>query len=223
MIFWSFLFGSCLGSWICASATRYDQPELKQNQRSVCPHCKETLLWCDLIPIFSWIHLRGKCRFCHHSIPIDHLACEVLMGLLMMWCITQSKPIVMTILISTLVYAAYTDAYHGLIPDRCHVLVLLAYLLSGPGDFILQGLYTVTVFLVLYLLAKFGKGLGFGDVKLIASMSLWFSAYELIWMICIASTSALLVTCFSKIKKDKIRFAPYLSFACFVVLLFSTV
>ena len=223
MLLWAFLFGSCLGSWICASATRYDQPELKKKKRSVCPHCQQTLSWKDLIPVISWIALKGKCRFCGHRIPFDHLLSEVLMGLLMMWCVTQSKPIVMTILMSTLVYAAYTDAYSGLIPDRCHVLIVLAYLLSGPADLRLQGLYVVIVFVVLYLIAKFSKGLGYGDVKLIASISLWLSAYELIWMICIASTSALLITCLTKIKKDKIRFAPYLSVACFVVLLLSTV
>ena len=217
-----FLFGSCLGSWICASAYRYNLPELKQSKRSICPICHHKLPFYDLIPVISWIHLKGKCRFCHHEIPFDHLLCEVLCGLLIMLCMHLDHSLLMCSLICVLVYAAYTDMYHGLIPDRCHVLILLIYVLSEPYDWKNQIIFSLCVFCVLYLIAYLTQALGYGDVKYITSMSLFMNLYALSWMICIASTSALIFN-FTKRKKDKIRFAPYLSFACFVVLLFSTI
>lgn len=39
--------------------------------RSHCPHCHTTLAWYDLIPLFSWLWLRGRCRYCHE--PISYL------------------------------------------------------------------------------------------------------------------------------------------------------
>ena len=216
-----FLFGSCLGSWICASAYRYNLPELKNEKRSICPQCHQKLPFYDLIPIISWFYLKGKCRFCHHEIPFDHLVCEVLCGLLMVFCMHQDNPLLICCLAYVLIYAAYTDIYHGLIPDRCHVMMFLIYVLSEPAEWEMQMLYFFIVLCVLYLVAYMSQGLGYGDVKLIASMSLFISLYKLLWVICIASTSALIFN-LSKRKKDKIRFAPYLGFSCFVVLLFST-
>ncbi len=218
-----FLLGSCLGSWICASAYRYDLPEIKQSKRSICPVCHQILPFYDLIPIISWIRLKGKCRFCHHEIPLDHFICEIICGLLIMFCMHLHRPLFMCSLTCVLVYAAYTDMYHGLIPDRCHVLILIIYVLSEPFNWKMQIIFSFSVFCVLYLIAYSTQALGYGDVKLIASMSLLMDLYALSWMICIASTSALLINLPKKRKKDKIRFAPYLSFACFVVLLLNTI
>jgi leader peptidase (prepilin peptidase)/N-methyltransferase len=70
----------CLGSFVNALIWRlHTQEGLKSKKertkysitkgRSMCMHCKHTLSTIDLIPVFSWIYLRGKCRYCGYTIP----------------------------------------------------------------------------------------------------------------------------------------------------------
>lgn len=74
------LLGVCFGSFINALVWRiHIQESLKSKSqkakysisrgRSMCVHCKHTLEPRDLIPVLSWILLRGKCRYCHKPIP----------------------------------------------------------------------------------------------------------------------------------------------------------
>lgn len=50
--------------------------------RSYCPNCKHTLSWQDLIPIFSFLALKGKCRYCHQKISCQYPLVEFLTGFL---------------------------------------------------------------------------------------------------------------------------------------------
>ncbi len=50
--------------------------------RSVCVHCRHELAWYDLIPVLSWLTLRGRCRYCHKSISWQYPAVEVLTAVL---------------------------------------------------------------------------------------------------------------------------------------------
>ncbi|MBI2021683.1 prepilin peptidase [Candidatus Daviesbacteria bacterium] len=85
MIVWlvilGFTIGTVLGSLVKALADR----SLKGQSfwgRSYCPRCKKNLRWYDLFPVFSYILLRGKCRYCQKPIPLEYLQVEVLMGFL---------------------------------------------------------------------------------------------------------------------------------------------
>src|SRR5436190_6666628 len=76
--------GLILGSFVNALVWRIHQQELGKknlpivNGRSQCPHCHHVLAAKDLVPLFSWLYLRGKCRYCHQPIspmyPITELA-----------------------------------------------------------------------------------------------------------------------------------------------------
>ncbi|TSC95044.1 MAG: leader peptidase (prepilin peptidase) / N-methyltransferase [Parcubacteria group bacterium Licking1014_1] len=89
-----FLFGLCIGSFLNCVIYR---TELQENMpkgspqrkvlsslrgRSFCPKCKEQLRWQDLIPIFSFLFLRGKCRYCHKKVSIQYPLIELITGLL---------------------------------------------------------------------------------------------------------------------------------------------
>src|SRR3972149_5595677 len=77
-----FILGVILGSGIKALADR----SLSYKSfwgRSYCPKCKHKLGWYDLLPIFSYIFLKGRCRYCHKKISIEYLLVELGMGLLM--------------------------------------------------------------------------------------------------------------------------------------------
>lgn len=72
-----FIFGSVLASFYCVLATRIPEGKSIVKPRSHCEHCNHTLKWYELIPIFSYLFLRGKCRECHKKIPIYEFICEI--------------------------------------------------------------------------------------------------------------------------------------------------
>lgn len=80
--------GLCLGSFVNAFVWRFHELEGKltpkrrkelsiSRGRSMCVHCGHTLKGSDLVPLFSWLWLRGKCRYCHKPISIQYLLVEL--------------------------------------------------------------------------------------------------------------------------------------------------
>ncbi len=86
-----FVLGMVLGSFAQAVAGR-----LLKNQsilgRSYCPRCKYVLEWYDLFPIFSYLFLKGKCRYCQKSISFSNLLAELSLGLVMALVFYVSVP-----------------------------------------------------------------------------------------------------------------------------------
>jgi leader peptidase (prepilin peptidase) / N-methyltransferase len=71
------LLGSAIGSFLVAVERRIGRGETFVNARSRCEHCGKQLRPIELIPIFSYLVQRGRCRSCHASIGADHLLVEV--------------------------------------------------------------------------------------------------------------------------------------------------
>ena len=78
-----FIFGTAIGSFLSVVIHR-----LKTNRkgiifsRSICPACKKQLKWRHLVPIFSWLFLRGKCGYCGAKISSHYLTLEIVTGLM---------------------------------------------------------------------------------------------------------------------------------------------
>jgi len=81
MYFIIFLFGISLGSFLNVIIYRLPKDE-KISGRSRCPHCKKVICWYDLIPVFSFIMLSGKCRYCHQKISLQYPLVEIATGIL---------------------------------------------------------------------------------------------------------------------------------------------
>ncbi len=82
------LLGLCFGSFANAAVWRlYKQESVKSKKvkkqysitqgRSMCPHCRHTLGLTDLIPVISWLTLKGKCRYCKKPISAQYPAVEL--------------------------------------------------------------------------------------------------------------------------------------------------
>ncbi len=89
---WLFVFGAVVGSFLNVCIYRIPQHERLWDQLSglnhppsSCPFCKKRILAIDNVPIFGWLWLRGRCRFCRHSIPIRYALIEFFNG--MMWVV----------------------------------------------------------------------------------------------------------------------------------------
>lgn len=75
-----FVLGSVLGSFIKATADRIITKKPLRG-RSYCLGCKHQLAWHDLLPVFSFLLLEGKCRYCKKVIPRDNFLIEIFLGL----------------------------------------------------------------------------------------------------------------------------------------------
>jgi len=75
-----FLIGICVGSFLNVVIDRIPKNQKLVNSRSICPHCKKKLSYKDLMPLFSFLFLKGKCRYCKKSIDRTLPVVELLTG-----------------------------------------------------------------------------------------------------------------------------------------------
>ena len=76
----AFLFGTVFGSFFNCMAWRIAHHESVLKGRSHCAVCGHTLGIADLIPVFSWLLLRGRCRYCKEKISPRYVAAELVCG-----------------------------------------------------------------------------------------------------------------------------------------------
>ncbi len=81
IIGFAFLFGSLIGSFSNVLIYRIPRKESVAFPPSHCPNCNHQLGVLDLFPIFSWLYLRGKCRYCGHPISSRYPIIELISGL----------------------------------------------------------------------------------------------------------------------------------------------
>ncbi|OGJ42256.1 hypothetical protein A3I58_00420 [Candidatus Peregrinibacteria bacterium RIFCSPLOWO2_02_FULL_39_10] len=79
----SLILGTAIGSFL--SVVIYRVHANKKGiflSRSICPSCKKQIKWHHLIPVLSWIFLRGKCAYCNQKISVHYMLLEIMMGIL---------------------------------------------------------------------------------------------------------------------------------------------
>lgn len=185
-----FILGAILGSFAKALADRSLNGSTFLG-RSHCEKCKKDLSPRDLVPIFSFILAKGKCRYCGDKLSQEYLLVEVITGLLVGYLFSlQRAPggevfsfqlITQVFFITILVAVFLTDLKEMLIPDRIIVpailislTLLISLLVTSPQNFLthlLTGLGIGGFFLALVLITR-GKGMGGGDIKLGAFIGL---------------------------------------------------
>ncbi|MFA5742972.1 MAG: prepilin peptidase [Candidatus Paceibacterota bacterium] len=77
-----FIFGLVVGSFLNCVAYRLSEKKSFVSGRSFCPKCKHSLAWYDLVPVFSFLFLKGKCRYCGKPISWQYPAVEIATGLI---------------------------------------------------------------------------------------------------------------------------------------------
>ena len=77
-----FIMGTIFGSFLTLAVYRLPLHKDITHERSFCPNCNHKLEFLDLIPVWSYIFLRGKCRYCGEKIRIRYLLLEILSGLI---------------------------------------------------------------------------------------------------------------------------------------------
>ena len=93
--FFIFLFGLAVGSFLNCVIYRLERGESFFSGRSYCPHCQHVLNWQDLIPVFSFLILKGKCRYCSQKFSWQYPLVELATALLFISLLnlTQVRPV----------------------------------------------------------------------------------------------------------------------------------
>jgi leader peptidase (prepilin peptidase) / N-methyltransferase len=253
------ILGLCFGSFTNALVWRiHEQAKPKKKRvakdrelsitrgRSMCPQCQHLLAWYDLLPVLSWIGLRGKCRYCMRSISPQYPLVELFTALLFVvsyynwpYALNGQGTVLFAFWLVFLVgFMALTvyDLRWMLLPDRIVfpmqglALVYTAVRIALNGNYrslILGAILAVVcmagLFYTLFQVSK-GKWIGGGDVKLAVVLGLLVGGpLESLLVIFLASLLGSLVSIPLLLRgkaKMRIPFGPLLIIATIIVYLF---
>ncbi len=186
----AFLFGIVIGSFLNVCIYRIPLGESLSARRSHCMSCGYQLRWFDLIPLFSWLFLRGHCRRCHSKIsaqyPIVEAANGVLYVTVFLCCGISIESVLYCLMTSALLALSVIDFRTYVIPIGFNIFILTLGILrliykfflleerSFTKDYLpfLIGLVLVSGILGLIWFLSKGKAMGGGDVKLMGAAGL---------------------------------------------------
>lgn len=225
-----------VGSFLAAAAHRLpDDVRGLMVGRSRCDHCLQPLALRDLVPVLSWIALRGRCRHCGGTIDRSHPVIEVAAIGIALVAFAAGDPALMpgTCLLGWwLLLLGAIDHRTGLLPDMLTLPLVLAGLLAallepvGPpwpdraigaavGWLLLAGLAFA------YRRLRGRDGLGLGDAKLLAAGGAWLGWQALPWVVLVGAGAALvavLVAARGQVSRHTaIAFGPWLALGIWVM------
>lgn len=229
------LFGLVMGSALHCLAWRIAHNEPWAGGRSHCPACGHTLSPRELVPLFSWLVQKGRCRSCGAAIPARYPLSEAALAVVyvsLLVCFGISGMLVQSlVLCSCLFCLSLVDLDVQLIPHRFLLIPAVVRLIgvaleSGfvrAGLWLLQGVAigTVVLGLVLVLDKVLGKpSMGGGDIKLLAVLGLYFSPLCWLLMLIIACVLGIVLGLSLGAKKGvAFPFGPAISAAAWLALL----
>jgi prepilin signal peptidase PulO-like enzyme (type II secretory pathway) len=242
----SFLYGASVGSFVQVVVSRLHVAPITKS-RSKCLSCGETLRPLDLIPLLSFIWLRGKCRYCKTDYGNSALIVETLFGLsflsLYYFVLTGHSSLLVsfswlvfyTFLFGVLGAMALYDNKHSYIPlSFIAAFLFLCLIMFGIRSHeylnlltLLAPFFVAAPFFIIWLVTK-GKGVGFGDIVLFFGVGAFFGALQgfAVFILSVwfgAVYGVLYKYCFSKRKTvggTPIPFVPFIV-AAFILVLFT--
>jgi len=243
LIFLFALLGLAVGSFLNVCIDRLPRNESIVNPPSHCPVCQQKLTAKDLIPVFSYLRLRGRCRYCQAAIPRRlfwvELATAVIFALLY-WHYGLSVELgVMAFYACQFIIIFVVDLEHGLILNKVvypgMVVALLLALLPQAGlapqigtrvaYAALGGGIGFGIFLLIAIVSR--GGMGWGDVKLAALIGL-ATSFPLVFLAIIMGAilggivAVALVIAKKRKRRETIPFGPFLALAAMITLLWGS-
>ena len=106
-----FIIGTLFGSFFTLATYRIPLGQDITHKRSYCPNCNHRLEFLDMIPIFSYIFLGGKCRYCKQKIKPRYLLFEIFSGLTFLLFALTLKLDVFNLSINIIAYLVYGLLY----------------------------------------------------------------------------------------------------------------
>ena len=227
-----FLIGISIGSFLNVCIYRIPKKEDIVFERSHCMSCGNVLKWYELIPLFSFIVQGGKCRNCKTKLSAQYPLIELLNGLIYVWIFMakgfQPESILFCICASVLIVISVIDWRTYEIPFGCNIIIGILGIvrvflnLAHWYDYVI-GFFAVSgLFLIIYWITK-GRGIGGGDIKLMAAAGLLLGWLNILLSLMIGSIAGSVIhLALMKIQgKDRVlAFGPYLAFGIFISMLY---
>lgn len=241
-----FVIGLVVGSFMNVMIFRIPKKESIAFPPSHCPACGHRLSVYDLVPVFSWLFLKGKCRYCHAPISKQYPLIELLTGvsfvcfyLLFGW---KADFIVSLVLYVFLITILCIDFRYFIVPNililfMLPIAIVIAYINiqnpvftyagADPLSPLYGGLIGAGILFSISLLGYFMYGkrevMGLGDVKLLLVLGILCGLQNILFTLLLsvilgAIVSIYLILCKDKDKRDKIAFAPFLICSFFIVI-----
>jgi leader peptidase (prepilin peptidase)/N-methyltransferase len=192
LIFASALMGLFVGSFLNVVILRVHAGKDFVKGRSACPHCHHELGPSELVPVLSWLALRGRCRHCGKPISPQYPLVEALTALvfgLSAWTLPLDTPtqilafILWLYVAGSLIVLAVYDLRWYLLPDKILLPLIVPALAIASLYAVATGSWAVLwkpllaaglfggAFYALAVVTR-GKGMGGGDIKLAFIMGL---------------------------------------------------
>lgn len=228
-----FVIGICFGSFFNVVGYRLPNNMSIAFPSSHCIKCNHKLGKLELIPIFSYLFLGGKCKHCKEKISIFYPIFEFLTGVLFVICYLSYKdiyPEVINILYailftSSMIIIMISDIKYMIIPDEVIVFfsivlviikLYISYKLENIFSFMDFGYEIIFIlrdgfimFAIMYLIRLFGNllfkkdSMGGGDIKMMAYISFIIGFKLSIVVVFLASFLALPISIFNMYRKNE--------------------
>ncbi len=135
-IFLALVLGLLVGSFLNVCIHRWPRDESVVKPRSRCPHCGKQIALYDIIPVISYVLLRGRCRFCQAPISVRYPIVEILTGLLFAYLVArfglQPLTFKLALFVSMMLVLIFTDLTEYILPDEITLGGLLLGIALSP-------------------------------------------------------------------------------------------
>lgn len=219
------ILGLAIGSFLNSAVYSLETGKNLFKTRSVCPHCRHELSFWDLIPLVSFVFLKGRCRYCREKISVQYPLVELSTGIVfaILSSVVSGPLLYFYLFLASLSIVIFVyDLKHYLIPDIMIYLGLvgsLIFFLFFDRSFlfwngVLSSLSFAAFFGALHFFSG-GRWMGFGDVKLAFLMGLVLGSPNLLVGFFLAVFGGSLVGSFLVLFggrgwKSKVPFGPFL-------------
>jgi leader peptidase (prepilin peptidase)/N-methyltransferase len=225
--------GLIIGSFLNSVIYRLDDLKTIIHERSHCPKCNKKLGLFDLIPLFSFIILHGQCRYCKEKISWQYPLVELFTALIFTLLFFTYGNVIYTYLLVVLscflIIIFVYDGINQLIPDEgfwpALILAIVSIFFANSTNYtnnVYGALIGIGIILLIYFITK-GRGIGLGDVKLVAIFGLvlgWSLTILNIFLAFVLGAIYGLFLLYNKKKgwKDAVAFGPFLIIGFYISL-----
>lgn len=226
-----FLYGIVIGSFLNVCIYRIPKQENIAKERSHCMQCGHQLKWYELIPLFSFLLQGGKCRACKCRISVQYPLIEGANGILYVFIFMINginvDSLLYCLLTSALLVLSVIDFRTYEIPIGINYFIFVLGIIRTAVHYTdwvnhVIGFFAVSVVLYIIILATKGRGIGGGDMKLMAVCGLFLGWKEIIlafFLGCIIGSVIHIVRMRVSKCDHVLALGPYLSVGIFVSML----
>ena len=239
MGYWAIIFalvGIAVGSFLNVCIDRLPERQSLLRPASHCPACQRRLAIKDLIPVFSYLWLRGRCRYCRAPIPQRVLWIELGTGLMfafLWWRYGLTPELgIMSFYFCLLTVILVTDLERGVILNKvvypaAGIALIIGAFMPNPGivKVLIGGGLGLAIMLLVALVSR--GGIGWGDVKMAGLVGL-LTGFPLVLVSLLLAVvgggliATVLLVLKLKQRRQTIPFGPFLSLGAMVTLLWGT-